>query len=1481
MDWHWQRGGVTIWAIVTGVELAVGLTNFASSVWGQPIPDNTLGGERSRVIDRSPRDFEIDGGARRGANLFHSFQEFNVDEGGSVYFLNPDGVRNILSRVTGQNRSEILGTLGVLGNANLFLLNPNGILFGPNAQLDLGGSFVATTANAFQFSDQGVFSATNPTSPTLLTVNPSAFLFNQIPAGSITNTSVAPAGPSFLGLSLFGLRVPDNHSLLLVGGDITMDQGRLNATDGRIELGGLAAAGSIGLTTNGNLLSLQFPTTGLRSDVTLTNDARAVGSGMGAEIVVNANRFTATNGGRLANLIERSGSPGRLIVNANEFRASGIGLDGLSSGLYQDVFPTVSTNAGNVIVNANTLTLESGGSITSKVLNGSTGNAGAIDITAGDVSLSDALLASLVFGQGNAGPIAVRATGTVGLSNSQISSSVQEGGSGGSSNVDVQARTLNLANSSGIRSSSNNLLASDSGNSGDVTIAVDTLNQNNSLIITNSIRGQGRAGNLTISATDALNLLNGSSLGAISLGAQSDPTAPAAGNIEINTGRLTVQNSSIAASTFLGQGRAGNLTIRASDSIDLDDSSVGTTAFGTGAGGDTLIETNQLRVRQGSVIGTNNFDINLLSPAVLANYGFTPEQIDFFTSLRDQYSTGDPNNPVDPNSGEFGQQNSGNLTIRADQSIDLGGLSANGKTSSLNTGTFGGGNAGTLQIETGQLTVRDGASIESSTLGRGRGGNLSITADAIELAGVTTTTGGSFRSTLSTQTEGAGNAGNLTINTRQFTIRDGASVTASTYDSGQGGAIKVTADQIEISGLSPDRQFISFLGSDTSSDATGDAGNVSVSTRQLTLQGGAEISTSTFGVGQGGNLNIHSRDGITLTGTNTFSNGQIVSSGLFSFTDDTGNAGNVQVVTDDLQIRAGATILASTFGTGRGGTVRIRANSIDLAGTSPDRSIISGIASETYATEAGGDAGNITVNTRQLTVRNGARISTSTFGQGNAGDIAIQSRDRTRLLHSSTISSSVGSGATGNSGDIRLRTNSLSVARGSQIAAVVSRQSRDAEGNLIAGGQGTGGDIDILADLLTLSGIDERGYSSGILTLSERGATGSAGDIDIQAGDFRVDNGAIVTASTFNQGRAGNIEINTDRFEAANGGQVVTNTRSQGRAGTITLNAANQVELSGRDPNFAERQRVVNQFIRRFSPSDRPSDLIINQGASSGLFANTESRSTGNGGSVRVNTENLSLSDRATISARSQGGGRAGAITIAADQLNVADSDIVTAAQQSSGGAITVTGGDVRLRGESDIRTSVAQGAGGGGNITVNGDSLVAFDDSDIIAAAIDGRGGDINFGETIAFFENYNPNAANANADTLEGNDRADVNATGAQPGTIQFPDTSLIQNSLSDLPENAVDADQLIANSCIARTKAGGTFLITGADGLAERPGDAQHSNFPTGEIRAVPVNPDAEIQNHSWQPGNPIVEPQAAYRLPNGQIVLSRECDSNVEF
>ncbi|WP_008310799.1 filamentous hemagglutinin N-terminal domain-containing protein [Leptolyngbya sp. PCC 6406] len=158
-------------ALTCGLLLG-GLINPIAAT-AQIIPDGTLGPEQSTLntgtVNGLPADL-IQGGAIRGDNLFHSFTEFNVGDSQRVYFAHPDTVSRIIGRVTGNNASFINGTLGVIGSADLFLFNPNGVVFGPNAHLDIQGSFLGSTANSLDWGSGLEFSPTDSEAPTLLAI---------------------------------------------------------------------------------------------------------------------------------------------------------------------------------------------------------------------------------------------------------------------------------------------------------------------------------------------------------------------------------------------------------------------------------------------------------------------------------------------------------------------------------------------------------------------------------------------------------------------------------------------------------------------------------------------------------------------------------------------------------------------------------------------------------------------------------------------------------------------------------------------------------------------------------------------------------------------------------------------------------------------------------------------------------------------------------------------------------------------------------------------------------------------------------------------------------------------------------------------------------------------------------------------------------------------------------------------------------------
>ena len=280
----WQLGLISVLRISEAM-----LSATRNYLLAQIVPDRTLGNESSEIapnveVKGLPAQL-IEGGAARGSNLFHSFTEFNVGELQRVYFANPTGIENILSRVTGSNVSHILGTLGVNGSANLFFLNPNGIIFGENAQLDVAGSFVGSTANSFVFPDGSEFSATNPTAPPLLTINLTPGLqYGQNPRGDIVNSG--------------NLTVAPRHTLSLSGKDVT-STGNLTAPGGMVQLLGER----VGLLDNvkidvsedtggGNV----FVGGNFQGRGSLPNAQRTY---IGPNVNINADALTTGNGGRV------------------------------------------------------------------------------------------------------------------------------------------------------------------------------------------------------------------------------------------------------------------------------------------------------------------------------------------------------------------------------------------------------------------------------------------------------------------------------------------------------------------------------------------------------------------------------------------------------------------------------------------------------------------------------------------------------------------------------------------------------------------------------------------------------------------------------------------------------------------------------------------------------------------------------------------------------------------------------------------------------------------------------------------------------------------------------------------------------------------------------------------------------------------------------------------------------------------------------
>ena len=556
------------------------------------------------------------------------------------------------------------------------------------------------------------------------------------------------------------------------------------------------------------------------------------------------------------------------------------------------------------------------------------------------------------------------------------------------------------------------------------------------------------------------------------------------------------------------------------------------------------------------------------------------------------------------------------------------------------------------------------------------------------------------------------------------------------------------------------------------------------------------------------------------------------------------NSGNLTINTTQLLVEDGSQVGTTTLAKGNAGNVTINSSeSVQIIGISPDNRFFSTIASQSGRGPTG-NAGTLTINTKKLLVKGGATVSTSTFGEGKGGNSIINASESVRVIGTSAdsqifsaIGAQTGSGVTGNAGDLSISTGKLIVRNGGQISAGTF-------------GTGEGGNINIKASEFTqIIGRSPDGMlGSGIFVQADPASSGKAGELNITTRNLLIQNGANISASTFGKGNGGKLTI-----DASESVRVTGLSFDNQFASLITVSATSNSAGQAGDLSIKTQQ------------------LLVQDGAQ--ITANTFKE---DGSNINIWTDILTLSNSGQISAQSRGSGKAGDITISVNKvLNSTNGNITTATTQSSGGSIKIVAPNIRLFGDSDIATNVFSGMGGGGNIDLTADTIVALDDSDILSFARDGQGGDITF-NTAGFFSSsqFRPTSAPINLNQLNGNNRVDINASGAISGNITgIPDTTFIQNSLNELPENQIDTGALIANSCIVRVEdSGSTFLITGSGGFPHSPGNADISNYSTGKVRS--------ISNHQksppWKKGDPIMEPQGVFRLPNGKLLLSQKCN-----
>ncbi|MHC5598564.1 MAG: two-partner secretion domain-containing protein [Nostoc sp.] len=607
--------------------------SFSSPTAAQIVPDTTLI-HNSRVTNQGNINI-INEGTRSGNNLFHSFQDFSVSTGNTAFFNNAADIQNIISRVTGKSVSNINGLIRANGTANLFLLNPNGIIFGSNAQLNIGGSFVATTANSIKFADGKQFFAQPNHQEPLLTISvPTGLAFRDNSTGTIqvlgSGHQITPNPgllPTIVNNNSTGLLVQPGKTLALIGSNVNVEGGIITTPGGQSELSSVGS-GLVGLKSNNQGWTFDYEGVRKFEDIQLSKQALINASGTGAgTIQVHGDNVHLTDGSAM--LIQNLGktSSGSININASKSLVlEGTSPDGnVSSSILTETLNT--GEGGDLKVFTQRLTLQDGARVGAGTYSNAPG--GNVTINASDsVQLLEnrlanpfrrgdtiSLISAATFASGKAGSVQM-STVKLGITDGGTVAS-SSFGTGDGNNVTVNADSIEITGIKPERSAPSTIAAA-AFNAGSLTINTSQLRLKNGGIVNSVAFATGNAGSIRINAknfievsgkadnsqpsfiSSSVNVANETLRRIFGL-----PLVPigSAGNISIDTPFLNVNQGGLISVANEGLGDAGRLEIKA-NTINITSNGGVTATTAVGQGGDINITSNNIFLRNGIISTT-------------------------------------------------------------------------------------------------------------------------------------------------------------------------------------------------------------------------------------------------------------------------------------------------------------------------------------------------------------------------------------------------------------------------------------------------------------------------------------------------------------------------------------------------------------------------------------------------------------------------------------------------------------------------------------------------------------------------------------------------------------------------------------------------------------------------------------------------------------------------------------------------------------